>query len=305
MSKYYRKMSVKVRGYSRYDPRAKRMVRVKPHTRNQKVRDYTYSNRVIHKQIKEEDWSHFSNNYSNIIGLTDEEIEAYIKNTPYDKEEIKEYIKHIKCYNQEDIREISKKAFKKFEDIMNKKNPTEYNKNPYYKDSTIFITSPRGGFDVLSDFGYANSLRKKHFPYDLERYGFTNTGPTLKSESLPYGESINDVNDIVFIDDIYMSGEQCERAHKELTDKIKELNISKEELPRLHYMTMVGNKNTTQGKHEWETFIVGEEYSFKRDGKNFEEVSAVVFPFSIPDGERHNHARKLYSTKRRFAHRKY
>jgi len=55
-------------------------------------------------------------------------------------------------------------------------------------------------------------------------------------------------------------------------------------------MAMVGNKHASQGKAKWDTFTVREEYNFKRDGKNFEGVSAVVFPFSIPDGHRHNTA---------------
>ncbi len=175
-------------------------------------------------------------------------------------------------------------------------------KDPYKSSSTIFITSPRGGFNILGDFGYANRLDKKNFPYDLERYEF-NSVATLKAESLPYGYNIDDVNDIVFVDDIYMSGEQSYRAYGELEQKIKELNIPKEQQPRLHYMAMVGNKNTTQGKFKWDSFTIGEEYNFRRDGKNFEGVSAVVFPFSIPDGNRHRIARRLYRNKKRFAHR--
>jgi len=165
----------------------------------------SYFSRVIQKQESEDDWSHFSNNYPNIIGLTDEEIEDFIKNTEEpDRERIREYIKHIKCYNQEDIREVSKKTFKKFEDTMNKKYSLN-NRNSYHKESTIFITSPRGGFDVLSDFGYANKLSKKNFPYDLERYEFTSV-PTLKSESLSYGTSINDVQDEYAPKEIVVNG---------------------------------------------------------------------------------------------------
>jgi len=63
-------------------------------------------------------------------------------------------------------------------------------------------------------------------------------------------------------------------------------------------MAMVGNKHASQGKAKWDTFTVGEEYNFKRDGKNFGKVSAVVFPFSIPDGHRHNTARRLLKISR-------
>ena len=300
-------MPIRVKGYRRFDPRAGRIVKVGPYTRMQKVRDYSYFSRVIQKQESEDDWSHFSINYSNIIGLTDEEIETFIKNTEEpNRELVKEYIKHIKCYNQDDIREVSKKAFEEFDTIMRDKEMSGKlsPENKYLTTRTIFITSPRGGFNILSDFGYANKLSKEYFPYDFERSTFYDT-PTLKSESLPYGKHIEDVNDIVFIDDIYMSGEQCERAYSELRDKIKELNIPDEQKPRLHYITIAGNKHESRGRHNWNTFTIGNEFSFKRDGKKFEEVSAVVFPFSIPDGVRHDIARKIYRSKKRFEHRKY
>ena len=299
-------MPIQVKAYSRYDPRAKRWIQVRSYTRNQKVRDYAYFNRVIQKQRKEDDWSHFSNNYPNVIGLTDEEIETFIKTT-LDEEVTREYIKCIKCYNQEDIREISKKAYKKFDKRMEKRDKEgEFTEgNPYHKDTTIFITSPRGGFDILSDFGYANKLNKKNFPYDLERQEYSGTISTLRSESLPYGTSISDVNDIVFIDDIYMSGEQCGRAYSELDKKLRELNISKEQRPRIHYMSIAGNKHASQGNANWDTFTVGEKFNFRRDGKYFEGASAVVFPFSIPDGSRHSTARKIYRSKKRFEHRKF
>ena len=311
MSKYQLvKKKVKVgfpNGFKRYDPRAKRMVHVKPYTRNQKIKVATYA-LIIKRQKAESDWSHQSYEYPNLLGLSDKEVEKFIeesggKHWSEDDKVTKEYIKHIKCLDKDDIRKLSKKAYKKFDTRMRDKHYTgEFSdNNPYNKDSTIFITSPRGGFNILGDFGYANKLDKKNFPYDLEKSG--HQYPTLKAESLPYGYSISDVNDIVFIDDIYMSGEQCYRVYGELEKKINELNIPQEQKPRLHYMAMVGDKHTSQGKSKWNTFTIGEEYNFRRDGKNFKGVSAVVFPFSIPDGHRHQIARKLYRNKKRFAHR--
>ena len=307
-TKHYKKISIPVKGYNRYDKKAKRWIKVRSHTRKQKVRDYYYFNRVVKKQISRSEWAHLSEKYPNIIGLSDEGIDAFIKATSYNKKEeevIKEYINHIKCYNQDDIRAISKKTFDKFDKRMKKRYAEGKlpNENPYLNDTTIFITSPRGGFDVLSDFGYANSLKKKNFPYDLERYKYS-TPATLKAESLPYGSSIQDVNDIVFIDDIYMSGEQCGKTFFELDKKLRELNIPKEQRPRIHYMSIAGNKHTSQGKAKWDTFTVGEKFNFRREGKQFEGVSAVVFPFSIPDGSRHHIARRLYSHQKRFEHRK-
>ncbi|MHA2339307.1 MAG: phosphoribosyltransferase-like protein [Candidatus Hodarchaeales archaeon] len=310
MSKIYKTTTTTVRKHQRtywerdgkggYHPVKKW---IDPHPRKVKVRDYTYAIKMLENQHKKEDWSHLSGKYPNTLGLTDEEIEKFIKSNTYEKNEVsKAYIKHMKCFDKDDIRNISKKAYKKFENNMKKMEANNFLKNnPYSKDSTIFITSPRGGFDILSDFGYANKLSKKNFPYDLEKLSYEGT---LRAESLPYGYSISDVNDIVFIDDIYMSGEQCHKAYNHLENKINQLGIAKEERPRLHYMAMVGNKHQSHGKYQgWNTFTVGEKYNFRRDGKNFEGVSAVVFPFSIPDGHRHSLARRIYKNKTRFAHR--
>ncbi len=311
MSKY-QLISKKVKvgypnGFERFDPRLGKTVHVGPFVRNQKIKVAT-SDLILKRQKAEGDWAHLSYKYPNLLGLTDKEIDKFIKESKgkhWSENEVitKAYIKHIKALDKDDIRKLSKKAYKKFDGNMTDKYQTgEFSdKNPYNKDSTIFITSPRGGFNILGDFGYANKLNKKNFPYDLERFDYKNT---VKAESLPYGYSIDDVNDIVFIDDIYMSGEQNYRAYGELESKIKELDIPQDQKPRLHYMAMAGNKHTTQGKAKWDTFTVGEEYNFRRDGKNFEGVSAVVFPFSIPDGNRHRIARRLYRNKKRFAHRK-
>ena len=315
MLKRYKKTTTTVRGHNRtywerdgkggYHPVKKW---IKRYPRKVKVRDYTYAIRMLENQRKEDDWSHLSGEYPNILGLTDKEIGKFIEESKgkYWSENdkvTKAYIKHMKVFDKDDIRKLSKKAYKKFDGNMTEIYQTgEFSdKNPYSKDSTIFITSPRGGFNILDDFGYANKLEKKNFPYDLERFDYTNT---VKAESLPYGYSIDDVNDIVFIDDIYFSGEQNYRAYGELDKKINELNIPKEQRPHLHYMAMVGNKHTSQGKSKgWDSFTVGDEYNFRSDVTKFEGVSAVVFPFSIPDGHKHSIARRLYKNKKRVAHR--
>ncbi|KKN18240.1 hypothetical protein LCGC14_0957830 [marine sediment metagenome] len=312
MSKYqFIAKKVKVgypNGFKRFNHKTgKKDIHVKPYTRDQKVKVAT-SDLIIKRQKAENDWAHLSYKYPNLLGLTDKEIDKFIKESKgkhwsEDDKVVKEYLKHIKALDKDDIRELSKKAYKKFNANMTDRYMTgEFSdKNPYSKDSTIFITSPRGGFNILGDFGYANKLNKKNFPYDLERLDYYNT---VKAESLPYGYSIDDVNDIVFIDDIYMSGEQCHRAYSELDKKINELNVPKEQRPRLHYMSMVGDKYKSQGKSKgWDSFTVGEEYNFRRDVTKFEGVSAVVFPFSIPDGSHHRIARHLYKGKKRFSHR--
>jgi len=310
----YIKKEVKVgypNGFSRYDPRLGKNVHVSPYERNQKIKVAT-SDLIVKHAIAEKDWGHLSYEYPNLLGVTDNEIDEFIKNTDEDKEITKEYLKHIKCYDKDDIRHYSKKAFIKFEKTVVEKYgmlkiAQKDGKDPYSKEKTIFVTSPRGGFEIISDFAYTNGLSKTNLPYDLEKYSTFSGDTTMRAVSLPYGYSISDVNDIVFVDDIYMSGEQCEKAFHELKFAINKMNLKAEEIPRLHYVAITGSKFDYHQDvvDKWNSFSVGDEVDFRRSGKHFNEVSAVIYPFSIPDGGRHKIARKIYGNKKRFKHRKW
>lgn len=324
MSNYKRVLKMRS-GYSYIHPKTGRRIRVKPHKQHYYVKRYkpVHLKKTFNMQQKELDWSHLSTDYPNIMGLTDEEIENFIDETTLDEEYVKEYLNHIKCYNRDDLKELSKKAYADFDIKVSDIAKASGINNSYGKGSTIYVTSPRGGFEILSDFAYANQLEKANVPYDLEKDEW-NERDVLRAESLPYGYAISDVNDIVFVDDIYMSGEQCEKAIGVLKRQIENYEIDPEEIPRFHYIALVGNKDNKYLDHhksEWDTFTIADEHSFERISEEqtkkyenipkeewFKGVSAVVFPFSVPDGNRHFIARDLYrrAPKRdRFKHREY
>jgi hypothetical protein len=331
-NKKYIKAPVKVSSYTRFDPRIGKKVKVSSYTRMQKMKAHGPKaiKLTLNTQQKELDWSHLSAKYPNIMGLTDEEIEKYIDSRNQDREWIREYIKHIKCYNRDDLKELSQKAHKDLEKNLEKKliqlSAEEYNTNPFTSSSTVYVTSPRGGLEILSDFAYANDLSKANIPYDFKEgekvisYSPKKTSKVLSAESLPYKfDSVEDVNDIVYVDDIYMSGEQSRKAAEELKEKIQEFDTDPEEKVRIHYIALVGNTTNPIEKDakKWDTFTIADKHTFKRTPYHsieerpkkewFDDVSAVVFPFSIPDGSRHYIARDLYKkapkSRRRFEHR--
>lgn len=326
MSKYYTK-KILIKGYTRKKPNQKY---VKPYYRNQRfatnpVHKPPKTKRMLSVQRKEGDWSHQSVKYPNIVGLSDKQIEDFINDpihTESERKILREYVKYIRAYTPEDIREISKELYSDFDSEMkewNSKHPEAIDKrNDYKPNRTIFVTSPKGGFEVLSQFAYANykEIKKRNIPYDLmpdTAYG----KKVMSSESLPYGENqgdnIRDVNDIVFIDDIYMSGEQSRKAVIELKKRASKLDVAEEQKPRLHYIAIAGNskyKTSISDKQDWTerggTFRVGRDFEFHFTDTSIlphKRASAIVFPFSIPDGMRHRYARLLYKKYDKFPHR--
>lgn len=315
MKKRYGRSPIK-KQIKRYNYRRKdgKLIRVPTHKRTyyiSQVKLIQMRNKIIREQqIKERDWAHLSANYPNLIGFTDEDVERFIDNfishsglDEYrEREELKEYISKIRCYNNDDFRELSIQMKKEFD----KKNRDEYDDahNRYSEYTTVYVTSPRGGFDILSVYAYANRLDKNKFPVDFyEDKGF------MESTSLPYGDTINDINDIVYIDDICMSGEQEDRAYKELNEMIDKLEITPKERPRLHYMAIVGNKEQIvidektgrrsvkpEYRKTWDSVIFGEEHSFSynKTTEKYDDISAVMFPYGVPDGDRHHRAWSLY-----------
>lgn len=206
--------------------------------------------------------------------------------------------------NDSDIRKLSVKAFQKFDIEMEKQDNSGSfsSENHYFPNKTIFLTSPRGGYNVLSEFSYANGLGKRNLPFDLYKEKEYNQ-TILNSNSLPYSYTIQDVNDIVIVDDIYMSGEQANEAIQTINSTIDNLKISVNQKPRIHYISLIGQKNKDFAKGKYHTFTVGKEYSFEKEynpatQKNeYIDISAIIFPFSISDDHFHSEARSLYYNK--------
>lgn len=236
------------------------------------------------------------------------------------RKELEIYISKMKCYNKEDLEEISKKSYSnlhaEFDKIQNliAKGQLPQQELPSLNYDTVYLTSPRGGLETLSTFAYANHISKEIIPFDLDIK--SEYSRTLATNSLPYGRKVEQVRDIIYIDDICMSGEQQTKAYDTLQDTLEKLKVDKNKKPRLHYLALVGSSKVIkeekgrrvvvpeeETQREWTSVTIGDLHNFEKNKKgDYDDVSAIVFPYSIPDGTHHQIARNLYKTIDKYHH---
>lgn len=249
-------------------------------------------------------WVPLSQNFPNIYGITDQQIDQFYKKHKNNKlfeifqvsqrDDYDEWLRNIKCYSRKDIVDLSKKMWNEWKRINQVKDID--------LEKVAFVTSPRGGFEILGIFSYANDLPKEVFPYDFENSS-TYIGEKkedssfLVAESLPYGKQHWPIYHIIYLDDVIMSGEQQIHAYDSLYSKLGALDVDPEKVEvKLHLMSLVGNAEKVYDdpdyKFKWNSTILGEEVYFSPSIK--ENVSGIVFPFSIPDGVENKLIRELY-----------
>lgn len=282
----------------------------------EKIKERLTNMRPLFKEIEK--------NFEKLNTYFLEEQRKYLISRGVSRKGAIQYLNYIKCFNRNDIADLSKKAFKKWD---NKTQTTTKNDrdNPFTLRTAAFVTSPRGGHEILSIFAYVNNLQKLNLPTDfytekkIKKQKRYEEHPVkkdylmvLSSEALPYGDKIEDINDIVYLDDVYMSGEQYGDALLWLKEDLLK-DVSPEQRPRLHYMSIVGNESyksdiaTEKKERKWFSNTFGKVYTFphnfaektekelKELGNKEEIASAVVFPHAIPDGDHHQIARELYA----------
>jgi len=245
---------------------------------------------VLHKELLDK-IDVFETDYSFLFDKVGDERKSL--RFSKEREDVQDVLKRARAYNRSDLLELSQNAFKSFkEKWIENSESTKYTDRDFSK--TVFITSPRGGLETLGVFSYANNLDKGNLPYDfIGRENAITEEIILESRSMPYGEINRDIEDLVFVDDIFMSGEQAQKGFQEMVRMLEELDVTqRQEKPRLHYISLIQNKDNVDELlgYEWDTISYGDSF-----GINEEEVSGVVFPFSIPDGDHHEALRLLYS----------
>lgn len=139
---------------------------------------------------------------------------------------LEEYFKNYQVYDRDEVFEDSKKLFhklllkiKEVENLSEPPSTYELFKN------TAFVTTPRGGHELLGIFAYANSLPKQTIPSRIRDFTlhsgdeYSLSQLTIKSKSgLTWlgGDKMDNIDRVVFLDDIVASGEQTFDALTEL-----------------------------------------------------------------------------------------
>ncbi|RLE65096.1 MAG: hypothetical protein DRJ47_06270, partial [Thermoprotei archaeon] len=169
-------------------------------------------------------WVPLCKEYPNLYGITcediDEFIDAYIEthedielyvsergleHRVIDKIEEREYLiqylKHVKCLDRIEVYRACRAIGKRLRSELKLSLDSPLN---------MYLTSPRGGYETLSIFAYANDLMKRNIPVDLRIVNDKLYGKTIYDLELDTSFDISVCN-IIIVDDIIASGQQfCE-----------------------------------------------------------------------------------------------
>lgn len=249
--------------------------------------------------------------FPNLRGLTCEDIYKKIDEIKSmmpagKKDRALDYIKHIKVYNNEEEYNALKEIGKQMERALGPE---------MYSDSTVYITTPRGGHEILSKFAYANKITKTQIPsdilmleelkkYDPLRYQlikrYLQDQDIIGSDWL---ESYSDkIKKVVIVDDVLASGEEMNTAIKTVKKKIPDAKI--------YVVTLCdrGEEHRHSGykinadKRFTDTPTVGWEDFFKMKTKDNGYVDGIwttcVFSHACPEGHSDLVSEILYGGRR-------
>lgn len=208
-----------------------------------KVKDFTYHRKIGAINEKEDIYTELNPYFPTLKGVDREALEKFMMNkygpaikskykNPEAMDQVLEYIDHIVMLDRQDQYTLCEQLGKKLDNQIRKNSGGKANMQSL---STYFITSPRGGHEVLGIFSYANDLSKHQIPSDWDK-NFEKGEQWLSYQMgrMPKGEK---VKDIVIVDDVTASFQQTE-------DMIK---ILKKRMPdtRIYVVTLAGRKLKT------------------------------------------------------------
>ena len=111
---------------------------------------------IVYEQAQDE-WIMLDPRFPNLKGIIPKRIDEFLANA--DSEEMKkyfeDYLQHVMVYDRDDIVSMCYDLGKQIE----KKYPGKL-----HSSHSIFVTTPRGGHEVLSIFAYTNDLKKEQIP---------------------------------------------------------------------------------------------------------------------------------------------
>jgi len=203
---------------------------------------------IVYEQAQDE-WIMLDPRFPNLKGLTPKRIDEFLENMEDMKEYTEDYLQHVMVYDRDDIVSMCYDLGKQIEE----KYPGKL-----HSPHSIFVTTPRGGYEVLSIFAYTNNLDKEQLPSHIrsiseeeylssivekERYEnditkkefYNEAIDTIKQyekRNLPiipdiwlYGDvttlTSHKIENVFIIDDIIASGQQIAQAHTKINEFFK------------------------------------------------------------------------------------
>ena len=111
---------------------------------------------IVYEQAQDE-WIMLDPRFPNIKCITPKRIDEFLANaeTKGIREYFEDYLQHVMVYDRDDIVSMCYDLGQQIE----KKYPGKL-----HSPHSIFVTTPRGGYEVLSIFAYTNDLKKEQIP---------------------------------------------------------------------------------------------------------------------------------------------
>ena len=135
-------------------------------------------------EAAQDEWIMLDPRFPNIKGVTPKRMDEFLANAEMEgmKDYFIDYLQHVMVYDRDDIY----KMCVRLGDQIEQKYPGKLH-DPH----TIFVTTPRGGHEVLSIFSYANDLDKIQIPSHIrsiseEEYKMYKRRMSLELESESY-----------------------------------------------------------------------------------------------------------------------
>ena len=231
-----------------------------------------------------------------------------------------DYLRSVKTLDRKDVYDISLELGEKLAGRLSatfaqrrRINSKEHKEEVLSQSDVVYVTTPRGGHEVLSTFAYANGIEKAmnpaSFPSDwqtsdelYETVGAVTDTDNYK-EVFPmtwlgkagYGKT--EINHVVFIDDIVASAQQATEAHNYITKFFKQHGMN----PEIHLVAIAGRRADRYQEYKSEFFdnaLYGIELDNLNDWNHCRaqqradkrevppncKPPSVAFPWSIPDG---------------------
>ena len=203
-------------------------------------------------EAAQDEWIMLDPRFPNLKGITPKRIDEFLANAEKEgmRNYFEDYLQHVMVYDRDDIVSMCYDLGQQIE----KKYPGKLHSN-----YSIFVTTPRGGHEVLSIFAYTNGLKKEQIPSHIRniskkeyeaaievREYFKETGfdepkdlenrrneliKHYKEKNLPSIPDIwldiessylsNKVETVFIIDDIIASGMQIIEAYKKIDNFFK------------------------------------------------------------------------------------
>jgi len=178
--------------------------------------------------------------YPNLKGLTCAEITRAIKRINEEAGSriaentglISDYIKHIKVYSDDEEYEALRKIGDKIRETLGS--------DIMYSNKTVYITTPRGGHEILSKFAYANKIHKSQIPSDILHVSeLQKTYPQahyvrkevkgMSDEDVIGSDWLGNLSDkienVFIVDDVIASGDQVNTVISNIKKKIPNARI--------------------------------------------------------------------------------